>query len=244
MPKYVIAASPLVKIYLREWWERLTENPDLIFKDDDKFTFTVATGTSAFNVDFNKAMLVQRPKPGSSYQADEGRSGKIVQLPNASVVSEGKEIECLYNWLIGEAGQSYHETDIFGIVPFDPGFDLVDRVDQMAVYEALLNGDPKEAVKAKRELDKIQTDTAKRMTEVRQNVKKDSEFRIKRAMKTVHNNLIRQWQTNEESKMGKYPPSISEALGAHALDAELKAKAEKGKALHGKMNSLMQNVSV
>ncbi len=56
--------------------------------------------------------------------------------------------------------------------------------------------------------------------------------------------MIRQWQINEVSKLGKYPPSISEILGAHALDKELKAKAEKGKKLYGQMNDLMRNVNV
>ncbi len=244
MARYIISASPLAKIYLREWHDRLTEEPDAIFDTETPFSFSIPTGTTAFRVTFNKPMLVQKPVIGSSYQAEEGRSEKIIQLPNASMVSEGKEIETLFAWLTGEAGQSYHETDIFGCVPFDPGFNVIDRVDQMAAYEALLSGDTKEAVRAKKELDKIQQDTAQKIAAARAKVIKDSEFRIKRAMKTVHNNLIRQWEINAESKMGKYPPSISEILGAHALDKELKAKAEKGKALYGKMNELLNNVTV
>lgn len=239
MARYVIAASPLVKIYLREWEDRLTEDPDLIFKEDDKFKFSVATGTSAFVLDFNKPMLVHKPKAGSYYQADEGRSEKLIQLPNASMQSEGKEIEALYGWLIGEQGHSRLETDLYGIVPFDTGVDLVDRVDQMAALEAIMSGDPAAATKAKREYDKIQQDTARRIKEVRDKVKKDSEVRIKRAMKVVHNNLIRQWAVNAETGLGKYPPSVAEALGAHALDKELKEKAERGKALYGKMDNLM-----
>ncbi len=239
MPRYVIATSPLVKIYLPEWAERLTENPDLIFDHETKFSFSVSTGTSGFKLDFNKPMLVFKPVPGSSYQADDGRSERLIQLPNANMQSEGKEIEALYGWLTGETGHSRLETDIYGIVPFDPGMDVVDRIDQMAALEALLSGDPKQAVKAKRDLEKIQADTAKRIAEAREKVRKDSEVRIKRAMKVSHNNLIRQWQHNSEAGLGKYPPSLAEALGAHALDAELKAKAEKGKALYGKMDELM-----
>ncbi len=244
MARYIISASPLVKIYLKEWEERLTEDPDLIFKDDDKFSFSIPTGIQAFKVDFNRPMLVHRSKPGSSYQADDGKSDKIIQLPNASMVSEGKEIEMLYGWLIGDSGQSYLETDIFGCVPFETGVDLVERVDHMAALEALLDGDPKAATKAKRELEKVQLDTANRIKDARARVKKDSEARIKRAMKTVHNNLIRQWAINSENNMGKYPPSVAEALGAHALGAELKAKADKGKALYGKINDMMGTSNV
>ena len=244
MPKYVIASSPLVKVYLKEWEDRLTEDPDLIFDEETKFRFSVSTGTSAFILDFNKPMLVKKDLPGSRYQADNGRSATLIDLPNASMQSEGKEIEALYGWLIGESGHSRLETDLYGIVPFETGVDLVDRVDQMAALEAIMSGDPAEAVKAKREYDKIQADTARRIKEVREKVKKDSEARIKRAMKVVHNNLIQQWRHNAETGLGKYPPSIAEALGAHALDKELKEKAEKGKALYGKMDKLMGTTTV
>ncbi len=242
--KYVISASPLVKIYLPEWAERLTEDPDLIFDKETPFQFSINTGTSGFVLDFNKPMLVHRKRPGSSYQADDGRSAKIIQLPNSSIVSEGKEIEAIYGWLIGDSGQSYLETDIYGCVPFDPGIDMVERIDHMAALEALLSGDMATATRAKRDLDQVQADTAKRMADARARVVKDSEARIRRAMKTVHNNLIRQWQINAESNMGKYPPSISEALGAHALSAEIAAKKEKGKALYGKIDGMMAGNTV
>lgn len=241
MARYIISASPLVKVYLTEWHERLKENPELIFDATTPFSFSIPSGIQAFRVDFNKPMLVKKPKPGSYEQANKGKSAELIELPGASVVSEGKEIETLYNWLTGEAGLSYHETDIFGCVPFDPGFDVVERVDQMAAYEALLSGDPKEALKAKKELDKIQQDTAKRVAEARHKVKAASEARIKRAMRTVHNNLIKQWQHNQEMKLGKYPPSISEALGKIALSAELKEKASRNK-LQGDVEAMMTGV--
>ncbi len=215
--RYVIAASPLVKCYLKEWHDSLLENPDLIYDMATPFSFDVPRGCSAFKVDFNKPMAVRG--------------------------ADDKQIETLFGWLTGESGQSYHETDIYGLVSFDPGVDLVDRVDQMAFLEALATGDPAEAVKAKKELDKIQKDTATRIQEMRAKVKIASELRVKRAMKTVHNNLIRQWAINKEQNLGKYPPSISEAVGAHALDKELKAKAEKGKALLGRIDTMMAETS-
>lgn len=218
MARYVICASPLVKMYLTEWHERLLDKPDLIYDATEDFTFDIPRGCSATKIRFNKPIAIN------------GR--------------DDKEIEVLYQWLIGESGHSYHETDLYGVVPFDPGVDLVERQDEVAQYENLMSEDPKAIAKAQKKIAEIQMDTARRLKTMREAVKASSEARILRAAKTVHNNLIRQWQLNEEQKMGKYPPSISEMLGAHALDKQIKASAAKGSALKSRMNDLMQNINV
>ncbi len=215
--RYVISASPLVKVYLVEFHDRLLEQPDLIFDHKEEFSFSVPHGCGAFPVKFNKPCAVN------------GRDDKV--------------IEVLYGWLTGEAGHSYHETDIYGLVPFDPGVDLVERQHEMEHMEGLLSDDPKVVAKAQKEVAKMQLDTAKRMKEIKERVVMQSEARIKRAMKGSHNNLIRQWQLNEENKMGKYPPSIAEMLGAHALDKDIKAAAAKGAPLKKRMNDLMGNIN-
>lgn len=217
MAKYVISASPLVTMYLEEWHDRLLEAPDLIFENKEDFAFDVKSGCGAvaklrFNKPFNVADI-------------KGRSDK--------------ELDMIYGWMIGEAGHSYHETDQYGIVPFDPGVDLVERQDEMAQLDNLMSDDPKVVAETQKKIARIQKDTAARLRTMRESVKKASEARILRAAKTVHNNLMRQWQINEEMKLGKYPPSISEMLGAHALDKQIKAAAQKGAVLKEKMNSLM-----
>jgi len=211
--RLVISASPLVKIYLPQWHDRLLENPDLINKvyanDEQTFEFDIPRGIRAFRMTFNK--------------------------PVAVVARGESEVETLYNWLIGESGMSQHETDCYGVVPFDPQFDMISTLDHMASLEALAAGDMEKAMKAKRELDKLQKDTAERIAKLRVEVKKQSEERIKRAMKNVHSNLIKQWQRNEETGMGKYPPSVSEALGRYAMNAEIAKMDERRQRLHNMM---------
>ena len=218
--RLVISASPLVKVYLPQWHERLLDEPDLIFReysnDEPTFTFDIPRGIKAFKMTFNKPVAVHG--------------------------SDDKEIESLYQWLIGEMAQSQHETDCYGVVPFDPNIDMVGTLDHMASLEALASGDAKKALRAKQELDKIQKDIGERMSKLRTEVKKQSEARIKRAMKTNHNNLIRQWQTNVEQGLGKYPPSIAEALGRHALDKEIAVMESKQAKLARFMEADVQQV--
>lgn len=213
MARYVISGSPLVKIYLLEWHDRLLENPDLMYDYATPFTFDVPRGCSAFRMNFNKPVAVT------------GR--------------DDKEVEVLYSWLVGESGHSQHETDLFGIVPFDPGVDLVERQDELARLEELMSDDPKVAAKAQKEIAAIQRDTALRIKTMRENIKQESAARITRAMKINHNNLVKQWSINEEMKMGKHRPSESEALGALALNAVIKAATAKGAKVYGNINKLM-----
>ncbi len=217
MPRYVICSSPLVKIYLLEWHDRLLADPEEMnnFGDPKQpWKFDVPRGCSAFKMTFNKPVAV---------------TGK-----------DDSEIETLYSWLIGESGHSQHETDLFGIVPFDPGVDLVERQDEIARLSDLMEGDDEAAAQAMKELAKIQKDTQAHIKSMREAIKESSAARIKRAMKQNHNNLVKQWEINEEMKLGKHRPSESEALGAYALDQEIQAAAAKGAKVYGNINKLMQ----
>ncbi len=213
MPRYVISASPLVKIYLTEWHDRLLANPELMHDFKTDFLFDVPRGCSSFKMKFNK--------------------------PNVVTGKDDKEVETLFGWLTGEAGHSYHETDCYGIVAFDPGIDMMERQDEISRLEELMSEDPDIVRNAQKEIAKIQKDTAKRLKDLKESVILASEARIKRAMKASHNNLIKQWAANEEMKMGKHRPSEAEALGAYALDKEIAAAEAKGAKVYGNINKIM-----
>lgn len=214
---YVICPSPLAKIYLPEWHDRLLDNPELIYDNKSDFIFDIVTGTRAIKIRFNK--------------------------PVALGGANDKDIAQLFGWLTGEIGTSQHETDIYGIVEYNPGVDLVERQEEIAQLDDLVSDDPKAVAAAQKRVAEIQADTQNRLRAMKEGLVKKAEVRIKRAMKTVHNNLVRQWQINEEQKMGKYPASISEMLGAFALDKEIKASEAKGSKLKSRMNEMMGNIS-
>ncbi len=215
MARFVVCASPLVKVYLPEWHERLLANPDHLSDMEFDFSFAIAHGVSSFHVDFNKPMMV--------------------------TTGRDDDVESKFQWLIGEAVGAQHETDIYGLVPFETNVDLVQRSDEISRLSMKILNDPKGAEAAQKAIAKIQKDTNVALAKVRQDAKELSEKRIKRAMKKVHNNLVLQWQRNEEQKMGKYPPSMTELFGAHVLDSDIRRAQAKGEKIKARMNELMNN---
>lgn len=160
-------------------------------------------------------------------------------------LTDEKEMQCLFDWLVGdEVADRPTETDLYGIVAFDPKIDLVSTQDRMALLELQVSDDPTEAARAKDELAKLQMDTAQRIKATRFEVRQRADKRVRRAMRTIHNNLIRQWQINEEQKLGKYPPSITEMLGARVLNDEIEKAAAKGAKIKENMNKLMNRQAV
>lgn len=208
---YYIAASPLVKIFLPEWHDRLQADPDLIYDDKTAFSFNVVAGTRGVVVHYNR--------PQQTNDND------------------------LYNWLVGGAtGTTSRDTDIFGLVPFDPKTDILRDFDELTKLEEwAMSEDPEQAKKAMLQLKARKAQAAVAMREARAKVREQSEARIKRAIRLNHNNLIRQWQVNEEQKLGKYPPSIAEMLGSHALISEIEAAKNKGAELKKRASEMMNN---
>jgi hypothetical protein len=220
---YVICASPLVRVYLPEWHDRLMDDPALMYSEEP-FEFTFSTGVGGIRIKYNTPTHVM----------NLGRK-----------TEDEKAVKTLFDWLTGgPEGTWSQDTEIYGIVPFDPQIDLVGTQDQMALLEAKVSGDDAASKKAAKALEKMKADTSAKLKATRAHVRAASDARIMRAMRTTHNNLIRQWQTNEEMKMGKYPPSTTELFGAHVLDKEIKAAQLKGSKLKENMAELMRNTVV
>lgn len=205
---YYIAASPLVKIYLTEWHDRLQEDPELINDDKTPFEFMIDTGIRSIRVKFNEPQLETDPN--------------------------------IYRYLVGGmTGSDATGTNVYGIVPFDPQIDMVSTLDQMAQLEALVSDDPKEVARAHKRREKMQVETAAKIKATRTKVKLASEERIKRHIRFNHNNLLKQWQDNAERNVGKYPPSVSELIGAFAIKGEIAAREAKTAHVQKQMESVL-----
>jgi hypothetical protein len=147
--------------------------------------------------------------------------------------------QSIFNWLTG-ANSIQHESDIYGIVEFDPKVDLIQTYDQLGVLDDFISDDPKKIKKAKEERERLALETKTKVREAHALVRKASEKRVKQAIRLNHNNLIAQWKTNEEMKLGKYPPSISELMGAEAIAMEIERSSAKSAKVMGRFNELMQ----
>ena len=214
---YYIAASPLVKIFLPEWTERLEQDPDLIYDKETPFEFDVDTGSRSIKVAFNKP---QSP-PGAKYDDQVN----------------------IFNYLTGGlTGANSRATDCYGIVHFNPDVDMISAMDQMATMnELIMSEDPKVQAEVLRRRQLEQKNIIAKIKATRAQVLKRSEERIMRHAKMNYNNLIKQWQTNEESNLGKYPPSFSELMASYALRDNIQVAENKNAKIKAKMNQMMQN---
>ena len=157
----------------------------------------------------------------------------------ATLIPKGSEKDhrVLFEWLTGgDDGMRCQETNVYGIVPYEAGFDPVKELTALADLENL--GDDPKALK---KLIARQKALKEAMGAVKETARAKADARVLRHMRWTHNNLIKQWQENEENKLGKYPPSLAEMLGAHALASEIQKSNEKSAKLKTRMSDLMTN---
>jgi len=211
---YYIAGSPLVKVFLPEWQDAIERDPDVIYDMNTPFEFDVDTGSRCIHVAFNKPMT----PPGGSF-------------------AEQKDVLMVLTG--GETGANSRATDWSGIVLFDPKVDMAQMLDAMAMMDDFISEDPKVKEAAIKKRIAEQRAAAAKIKETRKAVQLRSEQRILRHMRMTHHNLIKQWQTNAEQNVGKYPPSFTEQLGMYALRTELQNKSEKSRKINEKVNEIM-----
>jgi len=232
MQMYVIAPSPLVKISLPEWEKSLSANPELIYDTKAQFSFLVDSGSRVFRIPFNTPMAIIYADPKYVADKSEVANDKVAacrQAPkdseNVIHVRDARDVESTFNYLTGRGGgTAARQTDAYGIVPFDPGNDIVRNFEEMGLLDDLASDDPKKAEAARAKLIQSRLREGERKKEAYKRLVESSEERIKRHLRANHNNLMAQWRRNEESKLGKYPPSLAEMLGFKVLDPEIKEK--------------------
>lgn len=192
----------------------------------------VDSGSRTYRIPFNTPLAIVYADPKFVDNKDEIANPKVAACKIAPKVAENviyvrdpRDLESTFNYLTGQSGgQSARQTDPFGMVPFDPDNSIVRSFEELGLMDDLLSNDPKTAAAARELLieSRIKAATKQRLTY--KALLESSEDRIKRHLRMTHNNLMAQWQANEENKIGKYPPSLSERLGFKVLDPEIKEK--------------------
>lgn len=203
MPRMVICATPIVRVFLRQFHPAIMELEDqaaqlAAVQSEDPFTFDIVTGTTAVKIAYNKPIEIRG--------------------------MNDREIESQFRWLTGgEGGREFSDTDAWGVVPYEPKIDMAARLDEMARLEAfILEGeDGKSATTATKELAKLRSDSKRAMLDARSGARKASEERVLRAARLQRRNLERQWQTNDQMKLGKEPMSSAEYLVSLLLEKEI-----------------------
>lgn len=229
MQLFFIAPSPLVKIILPEWEKRLEKNPELLFDDKTPFEFNVETGTRTFRIKFNTPTPIIFADPKWVASKEDVASDKVTHLKVAPIkretaiyVRDSRDLESTWKFLTGEGGGMLaRQTDPFGIVAFDPENAIVNNFEEMSFVDELLSADPQVASAAREKMITARLESAKRHKAVYAELVEKADERIRRSLRSKHNNLIAQWQRNEENKLGRYAPSIAERCGFKVLEKEI-----------------------
>lgn len=195
---YLIAASPLAKIFQPIYHEQLKKNPALILDKQFAYDITIPRSNGAIKFSYGKPKLFMK---------------------------RGKEFEDDYlqtiNWLIGdEDGKLYRESAQYGIVKLEQDTDV------MASLIGLVNlqGDDDEKTAKKRK--KLEGELIPDLKSAYEKAQVKSHERVMLAVRTCYNNIKTQFDRNKEMGIGAYVPSITEYLCTYVLEAEI-AKTDK-----------------
>lgn len=234
MQLYFIAPSPLIKICLPEWEKRLEKDPSLLFDTKTPFEFDIDTGSRTFRIKFNTPtpIIFGDPKwvaDKQDFVSEKVQSSKIVPLrrETAIYVRDTRDLESTWNYLTGSGGGTMaRQTDPFGIVAFDPENAIVNNFEEMGAIDDLLSEDPVIQAQAREKMLAARIAAARRQRDAYKGLVDLADERIRRSLRGKHNNLIAQWQRNEENKLGRYAPSLAERLGFKVLEKEIRQRDE------------------
>lgn len=225
---YVIQASPLSRIFLPAYQRKLIDKPALIFDPSlPPFEVVVPRVTGAVRLTHMKPVHQHNLLPRKGYVQDE--SGKVRELKRARV-ADRDEIRDLVPWLTGgDDGMGCEETDIYGIVQFDIGTDIVQEMVELMQSQLMAGGGAEsnqgDFLKMKKRYD---SQVAAQLARARQ----IADEKVKRALRITHSNLIQSWDALETEGKGRYQASAAEGLGAFILNEEIAAGETSRQQMH------------
>lgn len=151
-------------------------------------------------------------KPSGAFMIDY-KKPKLIKDPN------------LLNWLTGgKDGTMSRETDHTGIIYAPIQDDMLEALTNLTGLYA------EDEEKGKKEQDRLTKDISKKYGDKLKEARALSDFRVMRQIKTIHENLQKQYQTNKENGQGLYNPSTVEFLCTYVLRAEIeKNKSDRAK---------------
>jgi len=226
--RYVIAACPLTKLFLDQkslenqenphvkesWQDRCMRDYTLVENVDETFEFEIKGGDGAKKFSYMSPQLLM-PTPNSTIEA---------------------QFETIAG---GQDGLGKHEYDIYGVVPYDIGQDVVQKMHELAHLQ--IQAASKANVKAK--IEKISTDIANVTKIARDKAIKMSWAKVRRAISRNHRYLDNQWQKNVERGGGKYVPSITERLGAISIRDLIQKQSDQSRNAMTEFAKIMEQTS-
>lgn len=213
---FIIAASPLAKIFNKKYVAKCLEDPERIFKEERFFC--------------------EIKKPSGNITLEYGAPTDARNLVRA-----GNDWRPTYDWLVG--GPGLNETDCYGVVALRSDVEMMRLMS--AAQTELFRLDPRDTKAIERAQAKqreMEKDIQAKLMDARKQARSVADDKIKRVMRWTHRNMQNQIQRNKESGFG-YNPSDVEFLGLRVLHDELAKSNENRKRImeqFSQMNAIIQ----
>ena len=205
IPQYVVQASPLSKLFMKAWTGKCEEDPAIVLDPKIEFEIVIPRTNGAIRLTHNKPIHISKLEPHNPQRV---KDDYLVDDLDGTVL-----------WLCGgEDGNGNEETDIYGVVGLNIDMDLSSALSDVALFD---EEDSKAKEKAAKKYQDIQKALLTKTKTALQDAREKADFRVKRAMKNTHINLMKQYETLQTQGMGKYAPSVAEAVGAYVLKTEI-----------------------
>lgn len=227
LPTYVVQASPLSKLFMREWHARIEEEPDLVFADVP-FTVTVPRTSGALVFEHNKPVHINNILPK---QPSRKKDEYLVD-----------DVEVVINWLTGGVtGDRSEETDIYGVVGLDLDMDISAA---LADIVTIADNDGESSKKAIKNFDDMQKALKAKAKTAHIEAQKLADSRVRRAIEITHINLKKSFEAMNTQGLRPYTPSVAEAVGAHILAKAIDESGKRRREMLERMNKVLQQTVV
>lgn len=195
----IVACSPLTKIFLPEWEERIMENPEIVLDEVMPFKFTVPRSVGAvedvhYGIPFS-----------TSSKINVAREGSKAAIDLQHYLSSDKE------------GRFTEETNWTGIVPIQTTNEAARNEVYHAMMQAQMSKDEKKIAKAREYAELLAKREWDDQQEAIKVARKLANERVMTQVKITHRNLMQQYKHNTEDGKGLYTPSSTEHFGAYVL---------------------------
>lgn len=228
IPSYIIQASPLSKLFMREWLLKCEADPQLVLKE---VPFDIVVPRSSGALKFTHLKPVQSHKVLPYQPQRKKDDGYLADDPDGTIL-----------WLTGgESGDRCEETDIYGVVALNLDMDISSALSDVAL---LVEQDGEKAKKVQKNYADLQKELVEQTKKAVAQARQLADERVKRAMRITHQNLCQQFEILKTEGKGVYTPSIAEAVGAVVLASEIEKSGENRRKMFAQVSAIMNQTSV
>ena len=232
---YVIAASPLAKIFQSRQYEIFEDGrPTGVWTSMQKECIKnpeLITSTEPFDI------YVDRPCGGMVFKYNVPKDVRDIH---------GSDERSIARWLTGgPKGDMSNETDEYGIVMFDANVESMQTMNRITQLQLMLESASEDEQKIlKREQKELMKRSQDSIGNAVKNARQLADARVKKVLRVLFTNMKSQIEHNKDNGRAAPSPSNSEYLAIQVLEHELNQMTKDARAKRDKVQQIIESLSM